>query len=452
MSSFLSENQLSWFQQIFFERFGINFSFESMDGTIIIKKDKSEKEVIFSTIDIEFYQFGETKLKCYDWDAGKDGFNGVLDSVLKAPNSKELVEPIITFNSNGAMINYDVLGLIYWMLNRLEEIGRIDLDNHQRFSAISSHAYQYDYLERPIIDEWLDIIKQVIQRVWPNIKLKEHNFELKISHDVDRPSRYGFASFSSLIRSICGDIIKYRNISTIIQAPIIRLNTKRKLHEADIYNTFDWLMDVSEINNIKSAFYFLCGRTDNDRDADYEAEHAVIRELMNRIHTRGHEIGLHPSYNTYQNKDLLINEFLRLKKVCNKENIIQSEWGGRMHYLRWEHPNTMQAWSDAGLMYDSTLGYADHPGFRCGTCFEYPAFNPITKQQLNLRLRPLIVMEVSIMSPVYLGLGQGDKALKCFLDFKNKCKKVNGYFTLLWHNSELDTNLKKQIYKKVIEQ
>lgn len=55
-----------------------------------------------------------------------------------------------------------------------------------------------------------------------------------------------------------------------------------------------------------------------------------------------------------------------------------------MHYLRWGHPTTLQAWNDAGMDYDSTLGYADSPGFRCGTCFEYPAFNPITQQQLAI--------------------------------------------------------------------
>ncbi|WP_187312920.1 hypothetical protein [Candidatus Williamhamiltonella defendens] len=48
-----------------------------------------------------------------------------------------------------------------------------------------------------------------------------------------------------------------------------------------------------------------------------------------------------------------------------------------MHHLRREHPTTLQAWNDACMDYYHTLGYADQPGFRCGTCFAYPAFNPL---------------------------------------------------------------------------
>ena len=47
----------------------------------------------------------------------------------------------------------------------------------------------------------------------------------------------------------------------------------------------------------------------------------------------------------------------------------------RQHYLRWRAPTTWQNWEDAGLDYDSTVGYADHVGFRAGTCYEYPIFN-----------------------------------------------------------------------------
>lgn len=45
---------------------------------------------------------------------------------------------------------------------------------------------------------------------------------------------------------------------------------------------------MSEANNLESAFYFICGRTDAKRDANYEPEYTVIRQLMRRIHNRGH--------------------------------------------------------------------------------------------------------------------------------------------------------------------
>jgi peptidoglycan/xylan/chitin deacetylase (PgdA/CDA1 family) len=270
-----------------------------------------------------------------------------------------------------------------------------------------------------------------------------------VSHDVDRPSRYGFRSLKPLIRAMAGDVLKYRNIKGALIAPWVRLNTRQQLHRADPFNTFDWLMDVSEANNLKSAFYFICGRTHPMKDADYEPEHPAIRNLMRRIHERGHEIGLHPSYGTFQKPGLIKQEAERLKRICAEVGIEQAEWGGRMHYLRWQQPNTLRAWADAGMDYDSTLGYADRPGFRCGTCHEYPAFDPAMQETLELRIRPLIVMEGTVLSPKYLALDSA-QATEKLIKLKTFCEKVGGQFGLLWHNSELYSDNLRNIYSEVL--
>jgi hypothetical protein len=111
----------------------------------------------------------------------------------------------------------------------------------------------------------------------------------------------------------------------------------------------------------------------------------------------------------------------------------------------------MRAWADAGMAYDSTLSYADRPGFRCGTCFEYPAFDPVTQEALSLRVRPLIAMECTVMAPQYMGLGPGDAALAKFMALKNSCRAVGGCFTLLWHNSYFIKDRDFIIYQKVIK-
>ena len=92
-------------------------------------------------------------------------------------------------------------------------------------------------------------------------------------------------------------------------------------------------------------------------------------------HERGHEIGLHPSYRTYLSPQQIKREFRILRHEAELAGIRQEQWGGRQHFLRWKAPDTWQGWEEAGLQYDSTLGYSDRPGFRCGTCYEYPVFN-----------------------------------------------------------------------------
>jgi peptidoglycan/xylan/chitin deacetylase (PgdA/CDA1 family) len=302
-------------------------------------------------------------------------------------------------------------------------------------------------LERPIVDEWLNILGQVIQKIWPEAELKKQKFSMKVSHDVDQPSLYGFKPWKTIIRMMAGHLLKRHDIKAFFQAPYIKITTNKKLHKKDPYNTFDRIMDISEKHNLISAFYFICGRT-SEYDSDYKIEDPIIQELLQRIHSRGHEIGLHPSYGTFQTPELIKKEAERLRDACKMAGTEQKSYGGRMHYLRWEHPTTLQACEDAGMSYDTTLSYADRPGFRCGTCFEYPAFNPITQELLNIRIRPLIIMECTIIADRYMNLGYGEQSLNKFLELKDKCRQVNGCFTLLWHNSHFTNREDFEIYEK----
>jgi hypothetical protein len=69
---------------------------------------------------------------------------------------------------------------------------------------------------------------------------------------------------------------------------------------------------------------------------------------------------------------------------------------------------------------------------------------------LNLRIRPLIVMESSIIAENYMGLGYSEQALNTFLNLKEICRKVGGQFTLLWHNSYFAHRKAKQLYQNML--
>lgn len=448
---FFTESALKWLETLLQERFGHLFTIRQQSKVLLLTLPDSNGEICFDQLQSVFHQ-SRSNFPCRQWIAIEEGYTAPIEGHLPAPSDSVLPAPLIEIQEHSATIHYDILGLTYWMLTRLEEVGRTDLDDHYRFPATSSHAFQHGYLERPIVDEWLLILGQVIHRVWPHIELKKHEFSMKVSHDVDNPSLYAFKSWSTVCRMMTGHLLKRRDLKAFLTAPYVKFATDKYLHPADPFNTFDWLMDVSEANNLQSAFYFICGRTDRLRDADYELENPVIRNLMRRIHERGHEIGLHPSYGTYKTPELIKKEAERLKRVAAEEGIFQKHWGGRMHYLRWEQSTTLRAWNDACMTYDSTLGYADRPGFRCGTCHEYIAFDPVRQEELELVVRPLVAMECSIISFMYLGLNDADQILDKLMQLKSKCYSVGGMFTLLWHNSFFLDRKLLGIYEKIAEQ
>lgn len=402
---------------------------------VIKPRQSSLKDGIKINIIDDLWTMGRSDLPCSQYQD------------LPAPG---LAEPVLDIYQDNCF-QYDVLGLAFWMLSRAEEVGREDLDHFQRFPATASHAYQHGYLERPIVDEWMMVLREICSTRWPSLRLKQHTFSMKLSHDVDRPSKFAQLSLKRLILTTGKDVLLHRNLSSLFKAPLIYLFGSKRLLKMDPNNTFDWLMEQSEKAGVKSAFYFIMGRTDPRYDAFYDGDERAIRQLMREIHRRGHEIGLHPSFNTYHKPDRIVAEAERLKMACKQEGISQNEWGGRMHYLRWQTPVTIKGWDDAGMSYDSTLSYADHAGFRCGTCREYPAYDPVDHKMLNVYIRPLIAMDQTVVGAGYMGLGHTEAALDKFLDLKNQCKKVNGVFTLLWHNSFFSCRKDFEIYKSILE-
>ncbi|MEW6663398.1 MAG: polysaccharide deacetylase family protein [Bacillota bacterium] len=301
-------------------------------------------------------------------------------------------------------LGLDILGSSFFMLTRYEEVVLRERDQHERFPARSSIAYKEGFLERPVVNEYLEVLWAAMQRLWPGLQRKPRQFKVFPTHDVDNPFAVNGLPVTRAARSCLGDLLKRKSLALAVKRCQSWLNTKKYGLDYDLYNTFDYLMDKSEEKGLKSAFYFMAGCTNKKYEGSYALHDPWMRRLLRKIHQRGHEIGFHPSYETYQDPQKTVEEFQYLQKICREENIQQERWGGRQHYLRWDASTTWRNWEAAGLYYDSTVGYADHPGFRCGTCYEFPVFDLQTRKKLNLRERPLIVMEGTLLGENYLGL------------------------------------------------
>ena len=273
ISTLPSSALVSWLEKFIQSRLSPNLalSFDFQFHNWIIRCPTSDFEITLRHIP-DLYKLGDnSSLPCTSWNIWSHGFQ-FIERFFPAPGSNEASQPLLSETRAGFHLNYDILGLAYWMLARLEEVDPPSdlLDNHNRFPASASHAFRFCYLDRPIVDEWLLILRQVVERLWPRLLLVQTTFNLVLSHDVDIPSAYGFSTKSSLVRSVISDLLKRRHLIQTVSAPLIHLNTKQKLHPRDPYNTFDWLMDISDFLGISSSFYFICGRTNPYFDSQYD--------------------------------------------------------------------------------------------------------------------------------------------------------------------------------------
>jgi hypothetical protein len=334
-------------------------------------------------------------------------------------------------------LGLDIFGSAFFMLTRYEEVIKSDRDKIDRFPAAASLAYQEDFLARPIVNEYLEILWACIKALNPKQERKIREFQIHLSHDVDEPFRYAFSGVGRLARRCAGDVWKRRSYRDAVASIRSWIEVKSGNTSKDPCNTFDLIMDISERYNLKSAFYFITDRT-SSYDGDYRIDNPLITNLMRQIHDRGHEIGLHPSYNTYQDAIQTQKEFESLRRVCDRLGIQQQRWGGRQHCLRWENPTTWKNWDQAELDYDSTLSFAEIIGYRCGTCYEYSTFDLIGSNHLKLKEIPLTIMDATILQESYMGLGNDEhESSNQMIGLKKTCQMFNGSFVLLWHNSYL---------------
>ena len=105
---------------------------------------------------------------------------------------------------------------------------------------------------------------------------------------------------------------------------------------------------------------------------------------------------------------------------------------------------------EAGLKYDTTGSFADLPGYRCITFKELCMWSWQSQGKLKLKQRPLIVMECSVISDNYMGLGYGQVAEALMMRLKQASLARGGNFTLLWHNSHFQNTQDKTLFEKVV--
>lgn len=339
-------------------------------------------------------------------------------------------------------IYVDIISDIFFMVTRYEEIICDDKDSHERFLLEKSISYKFNFLDRPIVNEQIEMFLNLLKNLNPKIEKKirwgNKDFVFFLSHDIDSILKYR----DKFIKTMGVKIIKEKDIKSSFKTLSNFLKVLRN-KEKDPYWKFNYLSDVEEKYGISASYYFMTGgKTSNDNY--YSINNKILKDVFKRIENNSSEIGIHGSYSSYNDSNLLASEKFKIDKYTKAVGI-------RQHYLRFKAPDTWKVQKECNLRYDTTLGYAKHAGFRAGICTPYKPFNVLERKVINIFEIPLIVMDVTIAETQYMGLKpqEGSDYVK---ELINKVIDVNGVFSLLWHNSNLDENSMWKDWLKVYEE
>jgi hypothetical protein len=346
-----------------------------------------------------------------------------------------------------AELHLDVLGGAFFGLTRYEERadGRPG-DEHGRFPANASLAKRAGFLRRPIVDEYAEVLRSALHVIWPRLPKPPREGAVWLTHDVDWPLVTLRRSAREIARSAAADIVARHSPALAHQRVRAWRLGRRGDFRADPGDTFDFLASVAEAAGVPATFTFLpAGGA--ALDGRYRLSDPWIRRLLRRLAGAGHEIGFHASYDSYDDPGRIRAEFETLRREAALLGIHQPAWRGRQHFLRWRNPVTWRAWSDAGLALDSSVAFAEAPGFRAGTCHAYPVFDLDQRRELPLVELPLTLMDVSATRYERLDY---NRTVELARELGTACRRVGGTFVLLWHNDAVMVERSRLLYRDVV--
>ncbi len=339
-------------------------------------------------------------------------------------------EEIPDFKIDTSYLPFDLLAASFYLLSRYEEYLPNTKDEHNRFKASSSLAFQNQFLDFPLIDHWISILKEKINKVYPQLTYKTHQFVKINTIDIDFAYKYKGRSKGILAKKYLGSLIRFKPDNTIWKQP-----------EKDAYDTYDYLLNIAAKFNVETKFFFLLA-SGSKHDQNLPPESIEAMTLYQKL-AESYPCGIHPSYKAAFDNKILESEYQIFKSITGDYPKIS-----RYHFLKIKAPESFLQLNKLSIEADYTLCYADQIGFRASTCHPFDAFDLTKNQKINIKLFSPCLMDVTLKNYMELPI---DEALKKVVLLKDLVKKYQGKFISIWHNSSFDAEEGWQDWDKVYE-
>jgi len=323
--------------------------------------------------------------------------------------------------NKSSALPFDPFAASFFLVSRYEEYLPAIRDQHDRFEATESIAYQHQFLQKPVVDIWAYEIKKILQKKFPNLSFEERTYNYLSTIDIDNAyaiKEKGIVrAGAGLMRSLLAANFKefWKRILVLLRL------------ETDPFDTYDLQLDIQKKYNLNTIYFFLFadyGFNDKNVPVNNTAFHHLIKSIADNS-----TIGIHPSYGSNKNKNKLELEIKRLSKVINREINFS-----RQHFLKLRLPETYKNLLELDITDDFTMGYAGRIGFRAGTCTNFNFYDLDSEIETKLKVHPFQVMDATLCN--YMKI-QPEDSLKIVKPIIDEIKAVNGTFVTLWHNESI---------------
>ncbi|MBK3518556.1 polysaccharide deacetylase family protein [Carboxylicivirga marina] len=356
------------------------------------------------------------------------------DIPLLFPNNDK--EELFEWENDSIIFHHDILKSAFYLLSGYQETLSDISDSMGRFKYNNSIQHQLKMVRKPIVNYYFEVIIDAIEQFSQkhNIAFERkrmfENFGFMLTHDVDRVDYYHWRE----------TVYKFLQLAGIKKAHIDKTSLKKAAlnailpsifpgYKPDPWWNFDDLRKLEKQYDFKSVWYFL-NRDGSPHDAKYHLEEQRIKNLISKLLNDKCEIGLHGSIKTATNQEAIANAKQRLEKASNT-----TITGTRQHFLKFHYPSTLNIQQNAGIKYDTTMGFAEHEGFRNSYCYPFKPFDHDANQMLSIWEFPLSIMDTTLFGYRNLSFNNMKDSFQYIID---EIKKFGGLMVLLWHNCNFD--------------
>lgn len=189
-------------------------------------------------------------------------------------------------------------------------------------------------------------------------------------------------------------------------------------------------MHIEKNAGLLSWFNFYAG--DNKKslkkwlfDPGYKMDDRRLERFINEANLSGFKIGLHPSYDSWNDKDYMASQ---LAKLRNQTSINVDQC--RQHWLRFSWFCTWRIQTDAGIRLDTTMMFNDRAGFRCAAAIRFYPWDTELNKEHAVEELPTVLMDSHLYDYKQMSRVERTKEIDKWI---TEIQAVCGSAAVLWH-------------------
>ncbi len=321
------------------------------------------------------------------------------------------------------IFNYDLPSMIFYFLSGWQEEHCTVTDKFRRFPYSESIQKEQGFVTLPVVNYYFFILQKGFEKlIQQPIPLKQQ-YRLNITHDID------------LVNSGWKSAIKKQLLKGSLWSAVTTAYLKL-VKNIDPYQNLKEIIEYEKAKKLNSTFYLIPTNDEHQgiQNADYSLNDSYIQQIINTIREEpGFELGLHTPASIQLNTKRIIEYTQALGGNISSN---------RFHYLALQQSD-LAYFEGTGIITDSSLGFAEHIGFRHGSAWPFHPFNFDTNKAMLILEIPLMVMDATFTNSNYMNLNEKE-VYTAIQKITTEVQKVNGTLTVLWHNDKFN------FYKSII--